>query len=172
MQKINTKLNRGFTLIEMLLYISIAGTLMLVISIFTNSILESSVKNTTIIEVESSGEYISQIMNQTLRNATSINTPIAGNTSSTLSVDTTDAVLNPTIFDLSGGVLRIKEGTADYIELSNSKVIVSDLNFKNLTVSGAPASVSYSFTVSSSSVSPRQENKYSQNFYGGVSLRK
>lgn len=164
--------NNGFTMIEMLLYISIASSLLFVISLFTNTILEARTKNTAINEVDSTGAYIVSVLNQSLHNAASINSPSPGNNGVSLSINTLDASLNPTVFDVSSGVFRIKEGTNSEVALSNSNVSISSLDFKNLTVSGAPGSISYSFTVSASSASGRQEYNYSQTFYGGASLRK
>ena len=39
--------NRGFTLVELLLYVSISGVILLVISVFLSTLLESRVKNQT-----------------------------------------------------------------------------------------------------------------------------
>lgn len=162
----------GFTLIEMLLYIAIASTLILVVSLFTNTILGTRVKNQTINNVESQGAYVMQLLGQAIYNAESVNTPSTSAASVRLSLATSNASSNPTVFEINSGVLTLTEGASPAINLTNSHITISNLTFKNLESSGAPGSIHYSFDVSAATSSNRAEFNYEQSFSGAASLRK
>ena len=167
----NQKYNNGFTLLELLLYISISSIILLVTSLFLSTLLEGRVKNQTIAEVEQQGVQVMQIITQTLRNADTINSPSIGLNSSSLSVNTIVGSNNPTIFDLSGGVIRIKEGTGNVVPLTNSKITVSSLSFFNLSRVGTPGVIRVQFNLSFVNNSGRNEYSFSKTFTGSASLR-
>lgn len=161
----------GFTLIELMLYVAISSVILLVISMFLSTLLEARVKNQTIAEVEQQGIQLMQIITQTVRQAESINYPPISTSGSSLSLNTSVASSTPSIFDLSAGVLRIKEGTNLAIPLTNSKVIVSDLIFSNLSRSASPGIIRVSFTISAVNLSGRNEYSFSSSFVGSAALR-
>src|SRR3990172_51494 len=78
--------NRGFTLIEILLYVSIAGAILLSVSIFWTILLQSRVKNQTVAEVESQGAFVMELITRTARNSEAIVSPAVGATASALSL--------------------------------------------------------------------------------------
>lgn len=162
----------GFTLIELLLYISIAAIIVFTTASLLRFTLESRVKNQTIAEVEQEGTQVMQLITQTIRNGTAINTPIIGNSAVSLSVNVVTGAISPTVFDLSSGTVRIKEGTGATTNLTSSKVTVTSLNFQNLSRASTPNTVRISFTVTYINNSGRNEYSYSQKFYGSADLRK
>ncbi len=164
-------IRRGFTLIELLLYIVIIGIILMAVSALLFGILQSRVKNQTVVEVEQQGTQVMQIITQTLRNATAINSPGAGASASTLSVNTTVVANNPTIFGLSAGVIRITEGVGSPTVLHNSLVTASGLTFQNLTRSGTSGTIRITFTLTRLNPSGRNEYDYAQTFYGNATLR-
>lgn len=145
--KLKIAREKGFTLIELLLYVSLTAMMLLSVSIFLSVILQARVKNQTIAVVEQEGARVNQIINQTIRNATAINSPAPGGSAATLSLNTAVPANNPTVFDLSGGTLRITEGEGSPVALTSNLVIVSSLNFHNLTVPSSPPNVRFSFTI-------------------------
>lgn len=163
--------NHGFTLIELLLYVSILGAMILSVSAFLPLFMESRVKNQTISEVEQQGVQMMQATIQTVRNATTINTPTQGLSSTSLSVNVADSAKNPTIFDLSSGVIRMKEGGGSPVSLINSKVVVSNLSFQNLSRTDTPGTVRIQFTITHVNPEGRQEYNFSKTFYGSATLR-
>jgi len=165
------KNNQGFSLIELILYIAITSVILVIVSQFMGGILESRVKNRTIAEVEQQGVQIMETITQTIRNAQAITSPSQGNNYSALTLDVVNVVDDPTIFDLSAGVVRIKEGTAVAIGLNNSVVEVSNLTFDNLSKTGTPGLVRVEFTIDYINNSGRQEFDWSKTFYGSASLR-
>lgn len=161
----------GFTLIELLLYTSLMGIIVLAVSQFFTLIISSRVKNQTVAEVEQQGLYVSQVLGQTIRNAETITFPLAGNTSSQLTLDVPIAGNDPTIFDLSGTVFQIKKGEATAVPLTNNKVNVSSLTFQNVSRSNSPGSIKYQYTITYINSSGRNEYNFSKVFYGSASLR-
>ena len=166
-----TKSQQGFTLIELLLYIAISSVILLVISVFLSTLLESRVKNQTIAEVEQQGVQVMQMITQTLRNADIINSPATGASASSLSVNTYTAGNNSTIFDLSGGVIRIKESAGAVVSLNNARVTASALTFQNLSRASTPGTVRISFTLTSVNSSGRNEYNFTKTFTGSATLR-
>ena len=162
---------RGFTLIESALYVGISSIMLLAISFFLFTLLESRVKNQTIAEVSQQGIQIMQILTQTIGNADIINYPLSGTSAEYLSLNTYTASNNPTIFDLSGGIIRIKEGIGSNIPLTNSRVNMSNLSFSNLSLENTPGSIRISFTLNYVNQEGRNEYNFSKNFYASASLR-
>ena len=163
--------NRGFTLIELLLYIAVASVILLTISAFLSTLLESRVKNQTIAEVESHGTQVMQLITQTLRNGATINSPATGASAATLSVNTYTGANNPTIFDLSGGVIRIKEGASATVDITNARVTASALNFQNFSRASTPDTIRVTFTFTYVNSSGRNEYNFSKTFIESASLR-
>ncbi len=164
-------IKKGFTLVELLLYIAISSVILLVTTSFLSALLESRVKNQTILEVESQGAQVMQMINQTLRNSATINSPATSTSAATLSVDTYTATNNPTVFDISAGVIRIKEGTGVVVPLTNSRVTVSALTFQNLSRASTPGTVRATFTITYINSSGRNEYNFTKTFTGSGTLR-
>ncbi|HEX7963502.1 MAG TPA: type II secretion system protein [Candidatus Saccharimonadales bacterium] len=90
---------RGYTLIELLLYVSIVGVMLVAITMFFGSITDSRVKGQSINEVESQGLALMDYLTQTVRNASSITAPTSGASATSLTLAVPTASLSPTVFD-------------------------------------------------------------------------
>jgi type II secretory pathway pseudopilin PulG len=165
------EMSPGFTLIELLLYISIAAFMLLTISFFLGTLFESRIKNQTIVEVEQQGLQVMQTITQATRNAEAINSPAIGENSSSLSLDVVTLTDDPTVFDLSDGEVRVTEGASLPVSLTNSRVGVSALTFKNLSRTGTPGIIRVQFTITHLSPEGRSEYNYEKTFYGSASIR-
>lgn len=165
------KNRHGFTLVEIVLYLAIFTGILLTASSIFNTAMQSRVKSQTIAEVEQQGAQVVQLMTQTIRNATAINSPSTGASASSLSINVVSGVNSPTIFDLSTGQLRIKEGVATAVPLTNSRIVASSLIFYNLTRASTKGIISFQFTLTHVNPSNLQEYGYSKTFYGSASLR-
>ncbi|HKX73531.1 MAG TPA: type II secretion system protein [Candidatus Saccharimonadales bacterium] len=161
----------GFTLIELLLYVTIVGTLLTAVTIFFATTTEARVKNQSIVEVDQQGTLVMNHMLQTIRNADSITAPAAGATAASLTLAVPTAGLSPTIFDLNGTTLQVKEGVAAAVALTNNKVQVSGLTFKNLTRASTPGIIQVSFTMSRINAGGRNEYDYQKTFVSSAALR-
>ena len=162
---------KGFTLIEILLYISISSVLLLSVSSFFSMLLQSRVKNQTVAEVEQQGLEVMQIITQALRNADVINAPAPGTSAASLSANTLISGSNPTIFDLSSGAIRITEGANPAIPLTNSHISGTNIIFKNLSRSGTPGTVRIQFTLSHNNPGGRNEQSFTKTFIASATLR-
>lgn len=163
--------SKGFTLIELLLYIGIASIIVFSTASLLRFTLESRVKNQTIAEVEQEGAQVMQLITQTIRNGTAINSPTIGTSGASLSVNVVTGANSPTVFDLSSGRIRIKEGAGAATNITSSKVTITNLNFQNLSKTSSPNTIRISFTISFINLSGRNEYNNTQNFYGSASLR-
>lgn len=163
--------NKGFTLIELMLYVSLAAIILLLISLFLTTVLQARIKNQTVYEVEQQGSQILENVSGVIRNAKNINLPTAGNSSPIISLATVDGLKDPTIFSLSGNTLTIKEGIGSVINLSSNRVSIDSLTFTNISRTGTPGSIRVILTLSHVNAANRNEYEFNQTFYETVSLR-
>lgn len=161
----------GFTLVELLLYIGLAATLLLSISVFLSISLQSQAKNQTIAEVEQEGQRVLQLITQTIRNASSTNFPARGNSSSSLSLTTPTPSKNPTIFNLVSSTIFVTESSNPSASLTSSRLTVSNLQFDNLSRINTREIIRISFTLTYNNQSGRSEFDYAKTFYGTAALR-
>ena len=68
-------MKKSFTLIELLLYVSIVGAIIFSVAGFLSLSMQSRVKNQIISEVEQQGVQVMQSLTQTIRNASIISIP-------------------------------------------------------------------------------------------------
>jgi type II secretory pathway pseudopilin PulG len=120
MRRVNHR-STGYTLIELLLYVSILGSLLTAISLYFSTSTESRVKNQSIAEVNLQGALIMDRITQIIRNADSITTPAVNTCANSLTLVVPTGALSPTIFDTSvtGGATTlgydIDGGTTDNV---------------------------------------------------------
>lgn len=163
---------KGFTLVELVLYVSICSILLLTISSFLSFLLGARVRSQAISEVNQQGFQAMSLITQTIRNGRSIQVPGIGTSSSTLSITTSNALLNPTIFDVSSTTLRVKEGSKTAILLTNSRVKLSALTFQNVSSSSSTEKIiRISFTLDAVNQGGRSEYSFTKSFSGSATLR-
>lgn len=165
------KKEAGFTLIELLLYISLVSIMIFSIVTLYMGLVAARVKNQAVGEVEQQATQVIQIITQTARNATAINSPSLNSSGTLLSLAVVDGTKNPTVFDSSAGVMRITEDAGSAAALTSGSVVVSGLTFSNLSSSGSPGTVRVQFTLTFVNPSGRNEYDYSKTFYGSASIR-
>jgi type II secretory pathway pseudopilin PulG len=166
------KLRKGFTLVEMLLYVAISSIMLFSLSLLLTFLLSSRIKNQSIGDVNQQGLQVMQLVTQTIRNAKSIDSPAIGLTSNTLSVTMFDPLHSPTIFAVVNGVMQITEGSGASIALTNSHVTVSSLLFQNISsASSTDRIIKVSFVIDHKNPSGRNENSFSKSFTGSATLR-
>ncbi len=140
--------NRGFTLLETLIY---AGLISVVIGFSlaaTYQIIESSEKLNKKILVEDEANFLLRKIEWALTGLETINSPLSNATGSVLSVNKINFSGNPLIFDLNANNLRIKKGLAAPVVLNNENVLVSNLIFEHLATDGSkPAGIKADFNI-------------------------
>lgn len=165
------KTPRGFSLLELILYIAISGVILSVSGSLFVTLLEARQKHQAVTEVDAVGEQIVQLMTQTIRNAEAITVPAAGATGSSLTLDVLTTASDPTVFDLAANQLRVTEGTGTAIPLSSSRVTVSGFTVTNLSRAGTPGVVRLQFTLTHINPAARQAYEATRTFYATASLR-
>lgn len=164
-------MKKGFTLIELILYLGLAATIILAVSLFFIAMLSSRIKQQAIAEVEQQGARVMHIITQATRNADTITSPGTGSSASLLTLDMVPTAVDPTLFDLSSGLIRITEGVGSAVALTNSRITASLLTFQNLSRASTPGTIRIQFTLSHLNPTGRNEYEYSKTFYGSASLR-
>lgn len=163
---------QGFTLVEMILYVSICSIFLLTLSTFLSFLVGARIRSQAIAEVNQQGFQIMHAMTSTIRNGRSIQVPSLGTASSTLSVTTGVPLLDPTVFSISSSTLLIREASNSPIPLTNSRVTLSGLLFENISSSSSlDRIVRISFTINHNNLSDRDEYTFTKNFTGSATLR-
>jgi prepilin-type N-terminal cleavage/methylation domain-containing protein len=127
----------GFTLIELIIYVVLIGIVSTVFVSFAFNVIGSGEKARVNQELQQNARFALDRVLQEIRSATAVNT--GGSTFAAnpgvLSLSTSSVLNNPTIFDVSGNVLRIKLGATTAVPLTDSKYQVIDFTVENLSVS-------------------------------------
>jgi len=137
--------NKGFTLVEFLVYTIILAVLINLIGGVALNIFQSGAKTNTIQEVSHNGRFALQKIGQIVNKSSGIISPSATGTFLVLEFEEEDK--NPTVFDVFENTLRIKEGNRDYVELTSSKVNVENILFRRI-ISGGSDSVKVEMNIS------------------------
>lgn len=162
--------NKGFTLVELLVYVSTSGVVILIVMSVLFMLMQSRSKSSAISEVEQQGNFVMDTIIQSVRNAEVINSPAQGSNSASLDLDVVDGLADPTIYDLAGGKIRISEGAIAPVDLTSSELTITNLNFQNLSRDNTAGSVRISFTITKEA-NGRGSYFYEKTFYSSASLR-
>lgn len=156
---------RGFSLIELLVALGISVSIMTaLVSLFVTST-DISRETKLVHDVNAEGVWVSTVLEDLLHNGRAITTPAIGSQGSSL-VFTTPAGPSTTI-SLSGGVLQAAIGGGATRALTSSRVVVSDLIFKNLSRPSTPGTVQFQFTLTSAT----GKTPYQKTFTGSGTIR-
>ncbi len=169
---ITLRSQKGFTLVELILYVSICSILLLTISSFLSFLLGARVRSQAITEVNQQGFQVMSLITQTIRNGRSIQVPSIGTSSSTLSITTGNALLNPIVFSLSSTTVQITEGSKTAVPLINSRVRLSSLTFQNVSSSSSVEKIiRISYTIDYVNQGGGSEYSFTKSFNGSATLR-
>lgn len=164
-------MQKGFTFIEFLLYIGIVGVVLTVAGAIGLNVLFGKAKLIAIEEVSQNARFTMEKITESIRSAQQINSPTQGATSSTLSLQMADAAKNPTVFTLASGILQIQESTGAVVDLTSSEVVVSALQFSNISYPNTPGAVRIEMTLQFTNPENRQEYRFEETFYTTTNIR-
>jgi Tfp pilus assembly protein PilW len=169
---ITKRATKGFTLLEVILYISLAVFALFATSILFSLVLEAKLKQEAIAEVEEQGSLVLRIVTQTIRNANGLNNLSPGNSNTNnLSLITPSTDTNPTIFNLVNGALESTIGLKETTRLTSPYVAMSDLRFQNLGQNNTTGTVRIQFTLTTTNAQKGYQYAYQQTFYGSATIR-
>lgn len=168
----NNKRNRkGFTLIEVIFYISMLSVFILIISTFWQGLIDVQEKSRAMNAVHSESQFIMSKILQVIRDSNEITSPTYGLSSSSISLERKDINDNPTTIELNGNNIRISEGSIPFSNLNSSRVSISNLQFSNNAKSDSSGLINIQFTISYVNPENRSNLNYSQVFYGSASIK-
>ncbi|MEI6326750.1 MAG: prepilin-type N-terminal cleavage/methylation domain-containing protein [Candidatus Roizmanbacteria bacterium] len=160
--------HKGFTFIELVLYLAIVTTVMGALVLFAWRIIGSGAKSATEQEVFSAARYASERIKYEIRNASGVNS-VASNS---ISLASTNGAQNPTVIDLSGGKIRVKYGASAAININSTDTNVSSLTFTNYSsLDNKTKNIQFSFTLDSNYNTVAQEYVESTSIRGDAELR-
>ena len=165
------KNKKGFTLVELIIYVAILSMFIFSIVAFLNVMTNSRINNQIVLEVNNQGDQVIKTITQSIRNATLINSPSASSMNTSLSLETSIPGTNPTVFSISGGVLYMTEGSGSAVALTNNKVVIGNLEFSNLSQPSTSGTIKVRFTLTSAVASPNNITNKSVDFYGSATIR-
>jgi prepilin-type N-terminal cleavage/methylation domain-containing protein len=176
--KMNTK-NKGFTLIEIILYMSLLAILLTAFTPFMLQLIKGGEKASSGQDVYSTARYISERIKFEIRNSNGIyaasstfNANLATTTGAIFSI-IGDSPNNPTVFTVSTstGTLFISQGASAPVALNPSSTAVSNLTFSNNS-SADNKSKNFRFTITvKNSGGKGQEYEASTTIVGSAEVR-
>ncbi len=165
-------MEKGFTLLDFSIYIAILGITLSIIGAITLNIFFGRAKLIAIEEVSQNSRFILEKISRKIHNAESINSPLKGASDTLLSLQIKDPSKNPTIFYLADGIIRIQEGNNPPVILNSDEVVVTNLQFTNLSYPDTPGTIRIQMDVRFVNPSNRQEYNFGKTFYTTVNIRK
>jgi prepilin-type N-terminal cleavage/methylation domain-containing protein len=146
------KSDKGFTLIEVIIYIAIFGILFGGAVMASYNLFESNERNVTKSMLEDEGEFLLGKISWVTTGISSISSPAVNTTSNSLTVTKWDtSIKNPVVVTQVGNAMTIRRGTGPEIILNNSNTNISGLLFTHTYDSGngqKPESITVNFTLS------------------------
>lgn len=158
----NHQPQQGYTLIELLLYVAIIGTLLTSVVYFFGTTLDARTKNQSILEVNDQGTALMDYLTQTIRNATSITTPTIGTAGPLLTAVVPTGSLSPTVFSLSGTALGFKSDGGSTDTLSSNKMNATKF------IANATGTISTLYALIGPTVAASPNNKAQMAIYSGA----
>jgi type II secretory pathway pseudopilin PulG len=165
-----TSSKKGFTLLETILYVTLATVVLYAAAQLYMVIIVTQEKNHAMADVTLASENALVHITQTIRDSRNVTTPNAGFASDEMSLEMRDGAPYPTEeFSLVDGVIMMQDGSQPPVAITPSNIVVSNLQFSNMSTV-QPYSVQVSFTATSNS-SDRADLTYSDTFYATATTR-
>lgn len=168
--------NKGFTLIELVLYVAISAILLTLTGGVVIEILAFQAKTNAIESVADNARAIFGRIEEITTDASSINYPSPEAYSASLDLSMMTWENDPTVIDVSDSKrVRVQQGWwwPEFIYyLSDNDVWIKELSFFNATPSGGSYVFSVKLTIAAVSFSPLREYNYEQTFYSTFHLKK
>lgn len=169
--KIN-KLQKGFTLIEALVYVALVSGILVAATSFAWNIVNNRTTVFTTQEVEQNGRFIMQKISRIFQEANQINAPSIGAFDSTVEVEMDNGGTEVITITQNGPKIEYQYNADPVVELNSDLVEVSNLKFTNFSsASGRTRNIGISFTLSHLNPAARREWSYSENFSTTIELR-
>lgn len=164
---IKTDFKKGFTLLEVMLYVFIFSLLGVAMFQFSNISVRANAYSQSVAELESQGSAVMLKIITAINNAPAsngINYPGLGQSATSLSLVSTATATNPIIFAMGTSSLIIKQGSGPALDLTSNKIKVSNLKFTNFGRANTSGVIQIKFTLSIGTDNDSKESQYSRDF--------
>lgn len=162
----------GFTLIELILYIGLLSSLIVVMSQIFIAILNVKIESGSVSVVQQDGTYIASRIAYDVHRASKILSPLVGQTGSVLSLDIVENGVDKTYqYSVSGSALVLSDGTnTDVLEGSRSAISQFSVTRtgNSATIANAKDTVDISFTITSNYVLSHTADSMRYRFAAGL----
>lgn len=140
---------RGFSLIELIVYITIVSILAFVFVSFTIDLVGNSQRSRVKQDVQQNARHALDRMLQEIRSASAVNVGSSTFNSDpgVLSLATSAPATDPTVFDVSGGVLRITQGGGSPQALTDANLQVSSFIVEDMSVNNRTSHIKITLTI-------------------------
>jgi hypothetical protein len=144
------KSQQGTTLIELLIYIMLTAFIISSVLVSAYQILQSADSLDSKNKTEAEADFILRKIEWALSDVNTIDSPAAGNSSSTLLISRINYPNNPIVFSLSNNSVTIKENGSAAVALSSQAISISNLIFQHVAAIGSvPEAIRASFSINS-----------------------
>lgn len=143
--------NKGFTLIELMLFMAMFSVILIVLSSLFSAIVEKQLETESVSAVENDSKFITSRLLYDISRADSITTPATlGSQSATLSI-----IINGVTFTyaIANGNLELTQGVQTN-NINSVGTTISGLNFTRLGNSSGKHSIQVTYTITSDTVLP------------------
>lgn len=166
------KSGAGFTLIEIILYLTLTTIMISILGGIGVNVLLSNAKAHAREEVGYNAHFVFEKIERVIHEAESITGPTGNATSSTLTLTMSDAEKDPTVVTVTEGVVTITKGIGPALALTASEVTVTDLTFSDVSFPGMSPSVRIEMTIEAFNPEGRKAYEARETLYTTVNLRK
>lgn len=171
MQHVMKKKQKGFTLIETLLYLALSVIMVALIGGIGVNVLTTLASAKAEEELQYNAQFITEKIRMLVSEAEGIDAPLSGATSTVLSLAMSNSAKNPTTIEVVDGRVFIQEGSETPQVLSGSSVVVSALTFSNVTNAGGVGAVRIGFDMGLQNADIRPASRTSTSIYTTVNLQ-
>ena len=161
-----TKQNKGITLIEVLVYISVISLSIISFTSYFLMMNSISVKNKVISSIEGDSNYIFNLLENKIFNAENLVYPEKGNASSTMIIAMSEGPDLKIFSEL--GILYLEEITGDIFQISSSDDVLEELRFD--VSNSDKTNIKVSFLLKKRNETSK-EFTYGKKYYNSFTLR-
>jgi Tfp pilus assembly protein PilW len=122
---------RGFALIEIVIYAGIVGAIMISMVLITKVMYETRARVRTTVLLQENLRFAMARITASLRRASAVTEPAGSGP--TLSLTMEEATDDPTVVTLTDGVIFMSEGASSSVALTSSQVEITDFMFTRST---------------------------------------
>ena len=163
---------KGFTLVELIIYMGIIGVILMVASTFAWQIILGNIKVGAYREVEQNVSFAMEKITTAVRNSSKIVEPEEpGEETDYLFLRMSDPSKTLTKFKISDGKIIMSEGDKGPYPLTTDLVQVTNLKFTNLSYEDTPGTVKIEMTIEHVNPAGRSEYEAEIHLENSISLR-